>query len=106
MEDNKKWEDISEDLSKVKKNVKDSLNEENIIDDLKDSLFESLENTSKLLKTILENIDSTIKDDEIMKDTKEVINKINSEIVETLKSSGLGRGFDSHPTHFLLPFGF
>ena len=89
MEDNKKWENISEDLSKVKKNVKDSLNEENIIDDLKDSLFESLENTSKLLKTILENIDSTIKDDEIGKDTKEVINKINSEIVETLKSSGL-----------------
>ena len=89
MEDNKKWENISEDLSKVKKNVKDSLNEENIIDDLKDSLFESLENTSKLLKTILENIDSTIKDDEIRKDTKEVINKINSEIVETLKSSGL-----------------
>tara|TARA_B100001758_G_C17885547_1_gene340947 strand:- start:68 stop:367 length:300 start_codon:yes stop_codon:yes gene_type:complete len=89
MEDNKKWENISEDLSKVKKNVKDSLNEENIIDDLKDSLFESLENTSKLLKTILENIDSTIKDDEISKDTKEVINKINSEIVETLKSSGL-----------------
>tara|TARA_Y100000748_G_scaffold276731_1_gene253309 strand:+ start:315 stop:614 length:300 start_codon:yes stop_codon:yes gene_type:complete len=89
MEDNKKWENISEDLSKVKKNVKDSLNEENIIDDLKDSLFESLENTSKLLKTILENIDSTIKDDEIRKDTKEVINKINIEIVETLKSSGL-----------------
>ena len=89
MEDNKKWENISEDLSKVKKNVKDSLNEENIIDDLKDSLFESLENTSKLLKTILENIGSTIKDDEIRKDTKEVINKINSEIVETLKSSGL-----------------
>ena len=89
MEDNKKWENISEDLSKVKKNVKDSINEENIIDDLKDSLFESLENTSKLLKTILENIDSTIKDDEIRKDTKEVINKINIEIVETLKSSGL-----------------
>ena len=89
MEDNKKWENISEDLSKVKKNVKDSLNEENIIDDLKGSLFKSLQNTSKLLKTILENIDSTIKDDEIRKDTKEVINKINSEIVETLKSSGL-----------------
>ncbi len=89
MEDNKKWEDISEELSKVKKNVKNSLNEENIIDDLKESLFESLQNTSKLLKTILENIDSTIKDDEIRKDTKEVINKINSELVETLKSSGL-----------------
>tara|TARA_B100001113_G_scaffold286154_1_gene241528 strand:- start:307 stop:606 length:300 start_codon:yes stop_codon:yes gene_type:complete len=89
MEDNKKWEDISEELSKVKKNVKNSLNEENIIDDLKESLFDSLQNTSKLLKTILENIDSTIKDDEIRKDTKEVINKINSEVVETLKSSGL-----------------
>ena len=89
MEENKNWKKISEDLSNVEKSVKESLNEENIVDDLKDSLLQSLQETSKLFKTILENIDSTIKDDEIRKETKEVINKINSEILDTLKSSGL-----------------
>ena len=89
MEENKNLKKISEDLSNIKKNVKESFNEENIVDDLKDSLLQSLQDTSKLFKTILENIDSTIKDDEITKETKEVINKINSEILDTLKSSGL-----------------
>ena len=89
MEENKNWKKISEDLSNVEKSVKESLNEENIVDDLKDSLLQSLQETSKLFKTILENIDSTIKDDAITKETKEVINKINSEILDTLKSSGL-----------------
>jgi len=89
MEENKNLKKISEDLSNIKKNVKESFNEENIVDDLKDSLLQSLQDTSKLFKTILENIDSTIKDDAITKETKEVINKINSEILDTLKSSGL-----------------
>ena len=89
MEENKNLKKIFKDLSNIKKNVKESFNEENIVDDLKDSLLQSLQDTSKLFKTILENIDSTIKDDAITKETKEVINKINSEILDTLKSSGL-----------------
>jgi len=56
---------------------KDSVSEEKIVDDLKDSLFESIQNTSKLLNTIIEKIDLTIKDDEIKNETKEIINKIN-----------------------------
>ena len=57
------------------------------VDDLKDSLFESIQNTSKLLNTIIEKIDLTIKDDEIKNETKEIINKINDEILETMKDS-------------------
>ena len=66
---------------------KDSVSEEKIVDDLKDSLFESIQNTSKLLNTIIEKIDLTIKDDEIKNETKEIINKINDEILETMKDS-------------------
>ena len=66
---------------------KDSVSEEKIVDDLKDSLFESIQNTSKLLNTIIEKIDLTIKDDEIKNETKEIINKINEEILETMKDS-------------------
>ena len=66
---------------------KDSVSEEKIVDDLKDSLFESIQNTSKLLNAIIEKIDLTIKDDEIKNETKEIINKINDEILQTMKDS-------------------
>tara|TARA_B100000427_G_scaffold232574_1_gene195684 strand:+ start:1238 stop:1573 length:336 start_codon:yes stop_codon:yes gene_type:complete len=85
---NQNWKEISEDISNVTKKVKDSLGEENLVDDLKDSLFETVQGTSILLKTIVEKIEFTIKDDDIQDETKEVINKINNEIRDTLNDSG------------------
>ena len=74
-------------MEEKNKKKKASVSEEKIVDDLKDSLFESIQNTSKLLNTIIEKIDLTIKDDEIKNETKEIINKINEEILETMKDS-------------------
>ena len=86
--ENQNWKDISEDISYVTKKVKDSLSDENIVEDLKESLFETVQNTTNLLKTIVEKVDSTIKDEEIRSETKEVINKLNNEILDTIKDSG------------------
>ena len=85
--ENQNWKEISKDSADVTKKVKDSPDDENIVDDLKESLVDSIQNTSKLLTTIIEKIDSTIKDEEIRKETKEVINKINNEIQDTIKDS-------------------
>lgn len=85
--ENQNWKDISKDSADVSKKVKDSPDDENIVDDLKESLVDSIQNTSKLLTTIIEKVDSTIKDEEIRKETKEVINKINNEILDTIKDS-------------------
>ena len=85
--ENQNLKDISKDSADVSKKVKDSPDDENIVDDLKESLVDSIQNTSKLLTTIIEKIDSTIKDEEIRKETKEVINKINNEIQDTIKDS-------------------
>ena len=74
-------------MEEKNKNKKDSVTEEKIVDDLKDSLFESIQNTSKLLNTIVEKIDLTIKDDQVRNETKEIINKINDEILKTMKDS-------------------
>ena len=68
--------------------VKDSLDEENLVADLKDSLFETVQGTSILLKALVEKIEFTINDDDILDETKEVINKINNEIRDTLNDSG------------------
>mgnify|MGYP001460184052 FL=1 len=85
---NQNWKEISEDISNVTKKVKDSLGEENLVEDLKDSLFETVQGTSILLKALVEKIEFTIKDDDIQDETKEVINKINNEIRDTLNDSG------------------
>tara|TARA_Y100000996_G_C22132754_1_gene482916 strand:- start:59 stop:394 length:336 start_codon:yes stop_codon:yes gene_type:complete len=85
--ENQNWKEISKDSADVSKKVKDSPDDENIVDDLKESLVDSIQNTSKLLTTIIEKVDSTIKDEEIRKETKEVINKINNEILDTIKDS-------------------
>ena len=85
--ENQNWKEISKDSADVTKKVKDSPDDENIVDDLKESLVDSIQNTSKLLTTIIEKVDSTIKDEEIRKETKEVINKINNEIQDTIKDS-------------------
>ena len=84
---NQNWKEISEDISNVTKKVKDSLGEENLVDDLKDSLFETVQGTSILLKALVEKIEFTIKDDDIQDETKEVINKINNEMRDTLNDS-------------------
>ena len=85
--ENQNWKEISKDSADVTKKVKDSPDDENIVDVLKESLVDSIQNTSKLLTTIIEKVDSTIKDEEIRKETKEVINKINNEIQDTIKGS-------------------
>ncbi len=85
--ENQNWKDISKDSADITKKVKNSPDDENIVDDLKESLVDSIQNTSKLLTTIIEKVDSTIKDEEIRKETKEVINKINNEILDTIKDS-------------------
>ena len=86
--ENQNWKEISKDIADVTKKVKDSVDDENLVDDLKESLVGSIQNTSKLLTTIVEKVDSTIKDEEIRKETKKVINKINNEILDMIKDSG------------------
>ena len=51
--ENQNLKDISKDSADVTKKVKDSPDDENIVDDLKESLVDSIQNTSKLLTNIL-----------------------------------------------------
>ena len=68
--ENQNWKEISKDIADVTKKVKDSVDDENLVDDLKKSLVGSIQNTSKLLTTIVEKVDSTIKDEEIERNKK------------------------------------
>ena len=76
---------VNEDVSEVSKKSKDKVTDDSLIEDLKESLNETLENTSTILKNFIHNVDSTITDENIKNETKEVILNINDELQNTIK---------------------
>jgi len=64
-----------------------------LVDDLKDSFSNTVENTSKLLTNMLRTIESTVSDDEIKNEAKEIIQDINEELknlIDETKNKYLG----------------
>ena len=80
MNDEQKWSKIINDTDNVAKKVKSRIDEEVLVDDLKDTFKITLENTSQLINNIIQTVESTVKDEEIKKDTKEIVTSINFEL--------------------------
>ena len=80
MNDEEKWSDISRDISNVAKKIKSHIDEEDLVEDLKDTFKNTIESTSQLINNIIQTVESTVTDEEIKKDTKEVVNNINLEL--------------------------
>ena len=87
-DDNNNWSDMSEDIAKVAENFKGKMEEENLVDDLKQSFSETVENTSEAIKNLMSTVESVINDEEIKEETKELIKKINMELSNTVKKTG------------------
>ena len=73
--ENNSWDEISNDVSEVKKKIKDKVVSENSIDDLKDSFQLTIENSKEILKNLIAAVDETVKDEEIRSETREIIKK-------------------------------
>ncbi len=85
--ENSNWSEISKNASDLSKKIKQNFEEESIVEDLKESFSETIESTSNIFQALLNTIDTTIRDEEIKKDSKEIINKINKEIQENLNKA-------------------
>ena len=83
--ENNSWDEISNDVSEVKKKIKDKVVSENSIDDLKDSFQLTIENSKEILKNLITSVDETVKDEEIRSETKEIIKKISNELTELIE---------------------
>ena len=83
--ENNSWDEISNDVSEVKKKIKDKVVSEDSIDDLKDSFQLTIENSKKILKNLITSVDETVKDEEIRSETKEIIKKISNELTELIE---------------------
>ena len=88
MEENKSWSELSDDLEDVAKKIKGKISQEELVSDLKESLSNTIISTTELIKNIVESIESTVKDDEIKKETKELFTNISEEIKNTVINLG------------------
>ena len=79
MDKNENWDEISQEFKEISKKIKNHIDQENIVDDLNNTFKSTIDNTSQLINNILSTIESTIHDEEIRKETKEVVTKINDE---------------------------
>tara|TARA_B100001250_G_scaffold397979_1_gene405697 strand:- start:533 stop:847 length:315 start_codon:yes stop_codon:yes gene_type:complete len=97
MNDEKKWTDISNDIADIAKKIKSRIDEEDLVEDLKDTFINTIENTSKLINNLFQTVESTITDEAIKKETKEVVNNINLELKNILNETKnkFSEGFDS-----------
>ena len=79
MEKNENWSEISQEFKDISKKIKNHIDQENLVDDLKNTFKSTIDNTSQLINNILNTVESTIKDEDIKKETIEVVTKINDE---------------------------
>ena len=88
MEENKSWSELSDDLEDVAKKIKGKISQEELVNDIKESLSNTINSTTELIKNIVESIESTVKDDEIKKETKDLFTNISEELKTTVINLG------------------
>tara|TARA_X000000368_G_scaffold111257_1_gene86571 strand:+ start:5101 stop:5436 length:336 start_codon:yes stop_codon:yes gene_type:complete len=85
----KKWSEISEDIAGVSENIKNKIQKEEVIDDLKESFDNVLHNTSEVIKNLIDAIETTVQDEEVKEETREVLRKISKEFNNNVENSGI-----------------
>ena len=85
----KKWSEISEDIDGVSENIKNKIQKEEVIDDLKESFDNVLHNTSEVIKNLIDAIETTVQDEEVKEETREVLRKISKEFNNNVENSGI-----------------
>ena len=88
MSENKNWSEIGKDISENIDRITKKLSEKNISDDLKESFMETIGQASNVIKQIVENIELTVKDEEIKSETKKIIKDIVNEFESSVANAG------------------
>ena len=69
-------------MSDKKNNIEQNLNEELFVNDLNDSLGSNIDDVLDMTKKLIENIESTIQDNEIRNETKEILKNFSKSLRE------------------------
>ncbi len=84
-------------IGDMAKKIKSNIGADNLLNDLSDSFKSNIDETSSIIKDFLFNIESTVKDEEIKEEAKELINNINRELTLFFKQTNekISKTYDS-----------
>ena len=74
------WSEISKDISDISKKLKEKLDGDELTKDLKESFKSTIETSLETVNSLVEIVESSIKDPEIKEETMEIIIKISGEM--------------------------
>ena len=80
MSEEKNWKELSDDLTKISKKIKSNITDEENIEDLKNSLKETKRSILDNFIELSQIVENTVKDEEIKQDTLILINKLKDEM--------------------------
>ncbi len=80
MKEENNWKDFSEDISKMSKKIKSNITNEENVEDLKNSLKSTKESIASTFNDLIQIVENTVKDDETKKDAINLVNKLKHEI--------------------------
>ena len=85
--ENKNWSEITDDLKNVRKKIVKKVDDENLVNDIKQSFSETLQNTLDVLDKLIATIENTINDEEIKSEASELINNLKSQLSNSFSGS-------------------
>lgn len=88
MNEYESWSELFQDLEDLAQKIKGKISQEELVEDLKLNLSNTLNSTTELLKSIVTSVETTIRDDEIKHETKEIFLNISEDLKNTANILG------------------
>ena len=80
MSEENNWKEFSDDISNISKKIKSNITDEENIEDLKSSLKATKESISNNFNDLVQIVENTVKDEEIRDDALNLVNNLKHEI--------------------------
>ena len=87
MSEENSWKEFSDDISNMSKKIKSNLTDDENIEDLKNSLKETRESISNSFGELIQIVENTVKDDDIKEDALNLVNKLKHEMSNFVDSA-------------------
>ena len=78
---------MTDDIKNERKKIVKKVDDEDLVNDIKQSFSETLENTSDILDKLITTIENTINDEEIKSEAFDLINNLKSQLSNSFSGS-------------------
>ena len=87
MNEENNWKEYSDDISNISKKIKSNITDEENIEDLKNSFKATKESISKNFNDLVQIVENTVKDEEIREDALNLVNNLKHEMSDFVEKA-------------------